>query len=126
MDYEMILIAVISAILLPLLAWGMTYLTAYLREKASYIEDEAVRLMVLKAVDIVEQAVLYVMQTYVDGLKKAGKFDKAAQEEAFQMAKERAVSLINDEAKNVIEENYGDFDTWIETRIEEKVHENKM
>ena len=56
--YFKILITAVAAIVLPLLAWGMTYLVNYLKEKASYIENETIREAVLKAIDIVEQAVV--------------------------------------------------------------------
>lgn len=126
MDYEIILATIIAAVVLPLLAWGMVTLVNYLKEKASYIEDETIREAVLKAIDIVEQAVLYVMQTYVDALKRKGEFDIKAQEEAFQMAKEKAKDLITEEMRKTIENGYGDFDTWLETRIEQTVRETKL
>ena len=124
--YFKILITAVAVIVLPLLAWGMNYLVNYLKEKASYIENETIREAVLKAIDIVEQVVLYVMQTYVDALKRKGEFDEEAQKAAFQMAKEKAKNLITEEMQKTIENGYGDFDTWLETRIEQTVRETKL
>ena len=124
--YYKILITAVAVVVLPLLAWGITYLVNFLKAKASEIENETIREAVIKAISIVEQAVLYVMQTYVDSLKRAGNFDKEAQEEAFNKAKEKAKELINEEMQKTIENGYGDFDTWLETRIEQTVRETKI
>jgi ABC-type Na+ efflux pump permease subunit len=124
--YYAILLTIIAVVVLPLLAWGMASLVNFLKSKASEIENDKIREAVLKAIDIVEQAVLYVMQTYVDALKRKGEFDIKAQEEAFQKAKEAACILITDEMKKTIEDGYGDFDAWLETRIEQTVRATKL
>ena len=60
-------------------------------------------------------------QKFVDAMKKAGTFDAAAQQAAFEMTKAEVLKLINDEAKKVIVEAYGDFDTWLINKIEKTV-----
>lgn len=126
MNTEQLITAIVAAVLLPMLAYGIKYGVAYLQSKADAIENEIFRNIIKEAISSVEQAVLYVMQTYVDGLKTAGKFDKEAQAEALLKAKEAASELISSEAQAVIEAVYGDFDTWLSTRIEQTVRATKL
>lgn len=126
MNTEQILTAIIAAILLTLLAYAVMNGVAYLRSKVDEIENGTIRAIVQEAINSVEQAVLYVMQTYVDALKAAGNFDKAAQEEALLKAKEAARELISAEAQAIIEAAYGDFETWLNTKIEQTVRATKL
>ena len=117
-------VVVISAI--PVL---VTYLVKYLKAKADQtttkINNELVRTYLQEATDAVLQAVTYTAQTYVDTLKKQGKFDKEAQQKAFNTAKDIALKLLTDEAKQMIEDLYGDLMLWLETKIEQTVKEQK-
>lgn len=126
MNTEQLITVIVAAVLLPMLAYGIKYGVAYLQSKADAIENEIFRNIIKEAISSVEQAVLYVMQTYVDGLKTAGKFDKEAQAEALLKAKEAASELISSEAQAAIEAVYGDFDTWLSTRIEQTVRATKL
>lgn len=74
------------------------------------------------ALSDVMDAVLYINQIYVDSLKSSGKFDKEAQEEAFNKAYAEAMNMISDEAKKVIEVLYGSFDKWLKIKIESSVN----
>ena len=74
------------------------------------------------ALSDVMDAVLYINQIYVDSLKSSGKFDKEAQEEAFNKAYAEAMNMISDEAKKVIEVLYGSFDKWLKLKIESSVN----
>lgn len=69
--------------------------------------------------EAVAQAVAYVAQTYADELKKAGTFDKEAQQHAFDMAKDRAVQIIGPVVMQALGEIYGDVDVWLTTKIEQ-------
>jgi hypothetical protein len=66
----------------------------------------------------IRSAVLMVQQTFVDNLKKEGKFDSEAQAKALELAVKTAASQINDEMKKVIEELFGDIEEWLKTQIE--------
>jgi hypothetical protein len=107
----------------------VTYLVKYLKAKAEQtttrINNELVRTYLQEATDAVLQAVTYTAQTYVDTLKKQGKFDKEAQQKAFNTAKDIALKLLTDEAKQMIEDLYGDLMLWLETKIEQTVKEQK-
>ena len=66
-------------------------------------------------------AVSTVMQTYVDNIKKDGKFTQEAQNEAKAQAIEIATNLITVDAQKAITSMYGDFSVWIYNKIEEEV-----
>ena len=59
-------------------------------------------------------AVLYVNQTYTETLKAHGRFDEAAQKEAFQRAYAEALKLISENTKEILEEVYGSFVLMVE------------
>ena len=115
MNINQIIGIVIVLILLPLIAYLLSVAVSYMKAKAENIQNQTVKDIVLDAIDTVEQSVLYVMQTYVDALKRGGTFTKEAQQAAFEKAAERAM----------ISATYGDFDKWLETRIEKEVRANK-
>lgn len=119
-------LTVLAVVGLPLLAYLITTMSAFLRSKAAEIKSAHARQLVEEAINAVEQAVLYVMQTYVDSLKRSGAFDKEAQYNALTMAKEKAHALISDDMVNAIESGYGGFETWLDTRIEQTVRATKQ
>jgi hypothetical protein len=67
-----------------------------------------------------------VNQTYVDSIKSAGKFDEAAQKEALARAKEAALSYMTADAKEFINNSYGDLERFITGKLEEAVRRHKM
>lgn len=124
-----ILTTLVQVVVIPAIPVLVTYLVKYLRAKAEQtttrINNELVRTYLQEATDAVLQAVTYTAQTYVDTLKKQGKFDKEAQQTAFNTAKDIALKLLTDEAKQMIEDLYGDLMLWLETKIEQTVKEQK-
>jgi len=124
-----ILTTLVQVVVIPAIPVVATYLVKYLKAKADQtttkINNELVRTYLQEATDAVLQAVTYTAQTYVDTLKKQGKFDKEAQQKAFNTAKDIALKLLTDEAKQMIEDLYGDLMLWLETKIEQTVKEQK-
>ena len=124
-----ILTTLVQVVVIPAIPVLVTYLVKYLKAKADQtttkINNELIRTYLQEATDAVLQAVTYTAQTYVDTLKKQGKFDKEAQQKAFNTAKDIALKLLTDEAKQMIEDLYGDLMLWLETKIEQTVKEQK-
>lgn len=124
-----ILTTLIQVVVIPAIPVLVTYLVKYLKAKADQtttkIDNELIRTYIQEATDAVLQAVTYTTQTYVDSLKKQGKFDKEAQQTAFNTAKNIALQLLTAEAKQMIEDLYGDLMLWLETKIEQTVKEQK-
>lgn len=108
----------ITAVVIPLISIGGTKLIKFIKSK---INNNELSKQLTTATNIVTNAVRVVFQTYVDSLKKSGKFDSNAQHSAFNKAKEIALSLIKDDTKKYIEENYGDFNNWLSIQIESTI-----
>jgi len=118
-----------QVVVIPAIPVVVTYLVKFLKAKAEQIttkiDNELIRAYLQEATDAVLQAVTYTAQTYVDNLKKQGKFDEEAQKTAFNTAKELALKLLTEDAKQMIIDMYGDLTTWIDSKIEQMVREQK-
>lgn len=117
---------VVLTVILPVVAkYAVDLIKTKIKESniiADATKNEDLSKIVEGALSDVMDAVLYINQVYVDSLKSSGKFDKAAQEEAFNRAYVEAMNMISDEAKKVIEQLYGSFDKWLELKIESSVN----
>lgn len=118
-----------TLVLAPLIIAIFSFLIALIRQQTSKIEgkikDEKAKRMLEIAENVVSQAVATVSQTYVDGLKKDGIFDTDAQKEAFEMSKDKIYKLLTTDTLQAVQNNYGDVDEWIVTKIEETINKSK-
>lgn len=122
MDWLSIIEVVLTSVVVPLLAWGISSLVNWLKTKT---ENATIEKYLTFAGEAVTLAVKETTQTYVSTLKKEGKFDKEAQVEAFNRTAETAMRLLSVEALEVIEMVYGDVNKWLTSKIESAVAENK-
>ncbi len=76
--------------------------------------------------DRLEDSVRATFQTYVDDLKKNGAFTKEAQAHALGMALATLLGSLSQEAKDYIQENFGDTETYLTGRIEAEVKRQKL
>lgn len=117
---------IVLTIILPVVAkYAVDLIKTKIKESniiADATKNEDLSKIVEGALSDVMDAVLYVNQVYTDSLKASGKFDKEAQEEAFNRAYVEAMNMISDEAKKVIEQLYGSFDKWLKLKIESSVN----
>lgn len=109
----------VTAVVLPLITQAGARLIKYLNTK---IKDENTKRILSGIVSIVERAVGSVLQTYVDSLKKEGKFDKEAQVKALEHARSQIMVELNAEAREFITTNYGDLDAFITNQIEATIN----
>ena len=116
-------------ILCLLITAGGGYLVALIRRQTAQIEreinNETASKYMYMARDAVSQAVAYTAQTYVDTLKAEGAFTKDKQLEAFKKARDKALEILGDTAVAALGEIYGDFDSWLDTKIEQVCREIK-
>ena len=87
----------------------------------TYIKDAKVK----KIVSDIGTAVQTVAQTYVDALKKDGKFDTNAAMVAKDKAIELAKELIGTDGADLIKELYGDVSKYLDAKIEEIIKDKK-
>lgn len=129
MDFNDILTVIFKVVIIPVLPVAVAYLIAYLRAKkeelTNSMNNQVVASVLSEAGDAVLQAVEYVSQTYVDNLKAQGKFDVEAQKQAFEKAKEAALTILTQESLELLTSITGDVETWLTTKIEQTVREKK-
>ncbi|PWM75256.1 MAG: hypothetical protein DBX59_02170 [Bacillota bacterium] len=97
-------------------------LVRFIREK---IASQKAKDALETAARAVQSGVAATAQTYVDALKKAGKFDAEAQKNAFESAKERALSMLSEGVKKTLCALYGDVNAYLEAEIETAVRQDK-
>lgn len=118
-----------TCVIIPMMIAVSSYIIAFLHKQTARLQEQIKNEKAKKLIDIadsiVNQSVVSVTQTYVDGLKAEGAFDKTAQEIAFNKSKEKICCLLTTEVANAVKDNYGSFEDWINTKIEESVCKNK-
>ena len=116
-------------VLCLLITAGGAYLVALLRKKTAQLQQELDNKTADKymnmACDAVAQAVTYTAQTFVDTLKAEGAFTKEKQLEAFAKAKSKTLEILGDTVVAALGQIYGDFDVWLNTKIEQVCREIK-
>lgn len=129
MDWMGMLSQIIEVCLIPLLGVLTTYLVMYLKAKSTELQEKVDNDLANKYIqmltDTICVCVIATNQTYVESLKKQGKFDKEAQQKAFEMTLEAVVSILSDEAKEYLTIIYGDLNNYIMQLIEAQVNQNK-
>lgn len=121
---------IIEVCLIPLLGVLVTYLVKYINTKSKELEASTDNELAKKYISLlsstITNCVIATNQTYVETLKKQGKFDAEAQKEAFNMTLNAVMALLTDEAKKYLSEIYGDLNTYITNQIEATVNQNKI
>lgn len=105
-----------------IVSWLSERLIKFINTK---IQNEKFAHYLTAATTAVTDAVKAVQQEYVDGLKKAGKFDEEAAKEALMRAKVKVLEALSVETRKYITENIGDINKWIETTIHSVLHDMK-
>lgn len=113
----------ILATLVTAITTGLSALIAvYFRKLIKRAEANETEIRYSKALEFVNnlitQTIGVVNQTFVDQLKKDKKFDPEAQKEAFKRTFDSVVANMTVEAKEVLDELYGDGMKWIQNQIE--------
>lgn len=129
MDWNNILTQIFELILFPLLIIGSTYLIYFLSVKTKEIKDKTDNDTFDKYLDMlnntITQCVIATTQTYVEALKKEGKFDAEAQKIAFQKTYDNVMSILTTESKYYLQTALGDLEAYVNNKIEAEVALNK-
>ena len=110
---------VVGTILTALATWGTTVLISWLNSK---IKDTKVAAWASSVTQIVSSAVQSVMQTYVNALKKEGKFGAEEAAEAKRQALEIINNQLTPELNEYIKANYQDIEKYLNTQIEAVIY----
>lgn len=115
--HEVLYVVIIAVV--PVLA---KYIVDLLNSKREEInaraESFAFQDAILRAIQLVQDAVDTTSQTYVEALKKEGKFDSESQKKAMDMTIQSVEKLMDKDMKDLINTVYLDFDEWVRVQIE--------
>lgn len=129
MDWANVVKQIFELVVFPLLGIGTTYLIVLINAKIKELKKQSDNDLEKKYLDMlnntITDCVLATNQTYVNELKKQGKFDLDAQKIAFQKTYENVMALLTDEAKKYLSEALGDLQTYVNNKIEAEVLLNK-
>lgn len=117
-----IIISAVGIIITGLASWLVVVLTNWLNTK---IKDKKVAKWATDITNIVFNSVSCVFQTFVEALKKQGKFDKQAQEEAKQKAYNIIMTQLTPELQKYITDNFGDMKEYLMNLIESTIYSLK-
>ena len=130
MNWSELISNIFQVCLIPLLGILTKYLVAFIAMKSEEMkqktDNEIAQKYLQMATDTITACVIATNQTYVESLKAQGKFDKEAQEVAFNKTLEAVLALMNDEVKEYITEVFGDLNTYLTTQIEAAVNGTKV
>lgn len=126
MNWMEILAQIFEIVIIPLLGVGTAYLVYFIKVKIAELKEKTKNEKEKKYLDMLDkticEAVIATNQTYVEALKKAGKFDGAAQAEAFKKTYETVMKLLTDDAKKFLSTLTADLEADIQNKIEAQVN----
>lgn len=129
MNWMNILTQLFEIVIFPLLAIGTVYLISLIKVKIQELKQKKDNEMYAKYLGMLEttiiDCVISTTQTYVEALKKEGKFDANAQKIAFTKTYTNVMAILNKDAKKYLEEAIGDLETYVYNKIEAEVNLTK-
>lgn len=115
--------------IIPLLGVLTTFIVKWINVKSDQIQKNNDNALTNKYIqmltDTINSCVIATNQTYVESLKKQGKFDAEAQKKAFEQTTQAVLTILSQEAKDYLANIYGDLDKYISEKIEASVNANK-
>lgn len=130
MEWMSLLYQIMEVCIIPLLGILTAYIVKYINMKSKEIQIQVDNELADKYIDMLAETitacVIATNQTYVETLKKQGKFDAEAQKEAFNQTYNAIMAVLTDEAKLYLTNIYGDLTAYITTRIEAEVNMSKI
>lgn len=124
-----LLTQIFQVCIIPLLGVLTTFIVKWINVKSNQIQKNNDNALANKYIqmltDTINSCVIATNQTYVESLKKQGKFDAEAQKQAFEQTTQAVLTILSQEAKDYLANIYGDLDKYISEKIEASVNINK-
>lgn len=121
---------ILEICVIPILGILTKYIIDFLSAKRDELRSKTNNEINKKYIDMVyhtiNDCVMTTNQTYVNSLKNAGKFDEAAQKEAFNRTMEAVLSVLSEDTKKYIQEITGDMNLYLTQLIEATVNFKKI
>lgn len=129
MEWLAILYKIFEVCVIPLLGVLTVYIVKFIQKKTQELnsknENELMNKYLTMLSNTIIDCVIATNQTYVESLKKQGKFDLEAQKVAFEMTYNAVINVLSSDAKTYLSNIYGDLDKYITNMIEAEVNKNK-
>ena len=120
---------IFEIVLIPLLTALTVYAVKWINAQADKLktetDNEILDKYLVMLAETVTKCVIATNQTYVETLKKEGKFDAEAQKVAFGKTYDAVMSIISMDMVEYLTEFVGDFETFLMQSIEAEVNANK-
>lgn len=121
---------IFNNLMLTILALGLLALVDTLtRQVKEYtnknIKNEKAKKAIEKALEVVTLAVNTTNQTFVKDLKDKDGFDKRAMEDAYNSTKKAILDMLDNETKNILNQEFKNADLFLNNAIESKIWEIK-
>jgi hypothetical protein len=119
--FEMCIVPLLGLLTIKIINWLAN------KNKAinEQIDNELVEKYTTMFFQTIQECVLATNQTYVQELKKQGKFDANAQKIAFEKTANAVLNILNEDAKACLTSIYGDLNAFLLIEIEAAVNRNK-
>lgn len=118
-----------NLVLFPLILTVGGFMIVFINTKTQELKNKTKNEKEQKYIEriggIINACVLTTNQTYVETLKKQGKFDAEAQKQAFETTKTAVLGMLNVELQDFITQAFGDINEYLTTAIEASVSSNK-
>ena len=124
-----LLFQIFEVCIIPLLGVLTAYFVKWVNAKSNEIQIKVDHDLADKYIAMLDKTitdcVIATNQTYVEALKKEGKFDAEAQTKAFEETKNAVLAILSDEAKSYLTSIVGDLQLYMNKKIEAEVKLNK-
>ena len=114
-------------VVIPALGLLTGFIVAFINKKKEELQEKINNEVLKKYVDMLANTITTCVdapnQTYVNALKKQGKFDAEAQKEAFRQTYDAVMAILSEEAIYYLTVFYGDLEVAVTSLIEENVAE---
>ena len=118
---------IFMCVVIPALGLLTGFIVAFINKKKEELQEKINNEVLKKYVDMlantITTCVVATNQTYVNALKKQGKFDAEAQKEAFRQTYDAVMAILSEEAIYYLTVFYGDLEVAVTSLIEENVAE---
>ncbi len=123
--FKEIILVILQAVIISSIPVLQKYAVDFMKAKKNAAIDASdndyIDAIIERVGTLVIDVVTETTQTYVEGLKKDGKFNLEEQGIAFNMSYNKLNELINDEYKSVLEEVFGNLQGYLTSKIESTI-----
>ena len=129
MEWTQLIADIFQVCIIPLLGVLTAFFVKWVNAKSNEIQIKVDNDLADKYIAMLDKTitdcVIATNQTYVEALKKEGKFDAEAQTKAFEETKNAVLAILSDEAKSYLTSIVGDLQLYMNKKIEAEVKLNK-